>query len=210
MKQGRKRDSSSNVYYAVAVAIWVVAIWATAFYVANSAVADESAGVGGNSFLLGCSLATAGVLTAFSAREFVVAYRACFATEEENSGDAVRFGRIKEKVKMTKLGLFVALEAKAGQEEQLATFLRNALPLVEAEPKTAAWFAIQLAPSKFGIFDTFSDEDGREAHLSGEVARALMGRASDLLATAPSIEKLEILAEKLPRAVQIEEYSTRV
>jgi len=70
---------------------------------------------------------------------------------------------------MTKLGLFVALEAKTGQEEHLAAFLRNALPLVEAEPKTASWFAIQLAPSKFGIFDTFLDEEGREAHLSGEV-----------------------------------------
>jgi quinol monooxygenase YgiN len=99
---------------------------------------------------------------------------------------------------MTKLGLFVTLEAKAGQEEQLAAFLRSALTLVEAEPRTANWFAIQLAPTKFGIFDTFSDEDGREAHLSGEVARALMGRASDLLARAPSIEKLEVLAEKLP------------
>jgi quinol monooxygenase YgiN len=99
---------------------------------------------------------------------------------------------------MTKLGLFVALEAKTGQEEHLAAFLRNALPLVEAEPKTASWFAIQLAPSKFGIFDTFLDEEGREAHLSGEVAKALMGRMSDLLATPPSIEKLEVLAEKMP------------
>jgi quinol monooxygenase YgiN len=199
MKQGRKRGSSNaNVLYAVAVAIWIVAIWVTAFYVANVAVADESAGVGGNSFLLGCSLATAGVLTIFSAREFVGAYKACFATEGENSSDAVGSGITKENDKMTKLGLFITLEAKAGQEEQLAAFLRNALPLVEAEQKTASWFAIQLAPAKFGIFDTFSDEDGREAHLSGEVARALMGRASDLLARAPSIEKLEVLAEKLP------------
>jgi quinol monooxygenase YgiN len=199
MKQATKRESSrTNVLYAVAVAIWIMAIWVTAFYVANAAVADESAGVGGNSFLLGGSLATAGVLTVFSAREFVAAYRACFGTETEYSGDAVRSNRTKEKSKMNTLGLFVALEAKAGQEEQLAAFLRKALPLVEAEPKTAAWFAIQLTPSKFGIFDTFSDEEGREAHLSGEVARALMARASDLLATPPSIEKLEVLAEKLP------------
>ncbi|WP_036279792.1 putative quinol monooxygenase [Methylocystis sp. ATCC 49242] len=99
---------------------------------------------------------------------------------------------------MAKLGLFVALEAKAGKEQQLAAFLKNALPLVEAEPATASWFAIQIGPSKFGIFDTFPDEIGREAHLSGEVAKALMARASDLLAKAPSIEKLEVLAEKLP------------
>lgn len=83
MKQVKKRDSSrTNVIYAVAVAIWIVAIWVTAFYVAYAAVADESAGVGGNSFLIGCSLATAGVLTVFSAREFMTAYRACFGTEK--------------------------------------------------------------------------------------------------------------------------------
>jgi hypothetical protein len=84
MKQVTKRDSSrTNVIYVVAVAIWIVAIWVTAYYVAYAAVADESAGVGGNSFLLGCSLATAGVLTIFSAREFVAAYRACFGTEND-------------------------------------------------------------------------------------------------------------------------------
>ncbi|RTL79120.1 MAG: antibiotic biosynthesis monooxygenase [Hyphomicrobiales bacterium] len=99
---------------------------------------------------------------------------------------------------MAKLGLFVALEAKAGKEQQLADFLRNALPLVEAEPATASWFAIQISRSKFGIFDTFSNEAGREAHLAGEVAKALRGRAAHLLAGGPSIEKLDVLAQKLP------------
>ena len=198
MNQGAKREwPNTNVLYAVGVAIWIVAIWVTAFYVASAAVADESAGVGGNSFLLGGSLATAGVLTVFSVREFIGAYRACFATSAD-SPNRVQPNSPKGKEKMAKLGLFVALEAKAGKEQQLAAFLRNALPLVEAEPATVSWFAIQIGPSKFGIFDTFPDEVGREAHLSGEVAKALMARAVDLLAGAPSIEKLEVLAEKLP------------
>ncbi|BDV36614.1 hypothetical protein SS37A_41440 (plasmid) [Methylocystis iwaonis] len=200
MNQGAKREPlNTNVLYAVAVAIWIVAIWVTAFYVASAAVADESAGVGGNSFLLGGSLATAGVLTVFSVREFIGAYRACFVTRAEYSADGVQPNPTKEKKKMAKLGLFVALEAKAGKEQQLAAFLKNALPLVEAEPATASWFAIQMGPSKFGIFDTFPDEIGREAHLSGEVAKALMARAPDLLAKAPSIEKLDVLAEKLQK-----------
>jgi len=73
---------------------------------------------------------------------------------------------------MTKLGLLVTLEAKAGKEAQLANFLTGALPLVEAEPETTAWFAIRMGPSTFGIFDAFADERGRGAHLSGEVAKA--------------------------------------
>ena len=77
---------------------------------------------------------------------------------------------------MTKLGLLVTLEAKAGKEMQLANFLTGALPLIEAEPETTAWFAIQMGPSTFGIFDAFADERGRGAHLSGEVAKALMAK----------------------------------
>ena len=99
---------------------------------------------------------------------------------------------------MTNLGLFVVLEAKPGKEMQLKNFLIGALPLVEAEPDTTAWFAIRIGPSTFGIFDAFSDETGREAHLSGEVAKALMANAPELLATPPSIEKIDVLAEKLP------------
>ena len=77
---------------------------------------------------------------------------------------------------MTNLGLYVQLEAKKGKEQLAADFLRSALPLVEAERETITWFALQMGPSTFGIFDTFRNEDGREAHLAGEVAKALMAR----------------------------------
>ena len=101
---------------------------------------------------------------------------------------------------MSNLGLLVTLEAKPGKEMELKEFLIGALPLVDAEPETTSWFAIQLAPSTFGIFDTFRDERGREAHLSGAVAKALMAKAAELLAKPPAIEKIDVLAEKPPRA----------
>jgi quinol monooxygenase YgiN len=96
------------------------------------------------------------------------------------------------------VGLFVRLEAKPGQERAVADFLESALPLVEQEPATTTWYAVKLGPSSFGIFDTFSDDQGRDAHLAGKVAAALMQQAPHLLATAPTIEKTEILAAKLP------------
>jgi quinol monooxygenase YgiN len=99
---------------------------------------------------------------------------------------------------MTKLGLYVALEAKTGKEAELAAFLIGALPLVEAEPATTAWFALRMGPTSFGIFDAFADEKGREAHLAGEVAKALMAKAPELLAKPPSINKIDVLADKLP------------
>jgi quinol monooxygenase YgiN len=73
---------------------------------------------------------------------------------------------------------------------------------VQREPATTLWFGIRLGPTTFGIFDTFPDEAGRQAHLSGEVAKALMAKASELFAEPPSIEKAEILAAKLPGSVQ--------
>jgi quinol monooxygenase YgiN len=99
---------------------------------------------------------------------------------------------------MTKLGLYVALEAKSGKEAELAAFLIGALPLVEAEPATTAWFALRMGPSSFGIFDAFANEAGREAHLAGEVAKALMAKVPELLAKPPSINKIDVLADKLP------------
>jgi quinol monooxygenase YgiN len=99
---------------------------------------------------------------------------------------------------MVKLALYVRLEAKPGKEQEVADFLRSGLPLVEEEPATIAWFGIQMGPSTFGIFDAFPDEAGREAHLSGKVAAALMAKASDLLAQPPRIEKVDLLAAKLP------------
>src|SRR5215210_5238334 len=100
---------------------------------------------------------------------------------------------------MVKVALLVRLEAKPGKEEDVASFLRGGLALVEEEPATAAWFAIQMGPSTFGIFDAFPDESGRQAHLSGRVAEALMAKASELFAQPPSIEKVDVLAAKLPQ-----------
>jgi quinol monooxygenase YgiN len=96
------------------------------------------------------------------------------------------------------VALFVRLEAKPGKEAEVAEFLKGGLPLVEAEPATIAWFGIRLGPSTFAIFDAFPDEAGRQAHLSGKVAAALMEKAKDLLAEPPSIQKADVLAAKLP------------
>jgi quinol monooxygenase YgiN len=98
----------------------------------------------------------------------------------------------------TTVGLFVRLEAKPGREADVESFLKSALPLVQAEPDTTAWFAIRLSPSSFAIFDTFPGEDGRAAHLQGPVAAALMEKAPELLVQAPSIERIDVLADKLP------------
>ncbi|MEX0879022.1 MAG: antibiotic biosynthesis monooxygenase [Thermoanaerobaculia bacterium] len=99
---------------------------------------------------------------------------------------------------MVKTALFVRLEAKKGKEADVDAFLRGGLPIVEEEPATIAWFAIRMGPSTFGIFDAFPDEAGRQAHLAGRVAAALMAKASELLAEPPSIEKVDVLAAKLP------------
>lgn len=99
---------------------------------------------------------------------------------------------------MTKFGLFAKLEAKSGKEKEVEEFLRGALPLVQQEQGTIAWFAIRLGPSTFGIFDTFPDEAGRQAHLTGKVAEALFAKASEFFSQAPSIEKFDVLADKLP------------
>jgi quinol monooxygenase YgiN len=101
---------------------------------------------------------------------------------------------------MTKFALYVPLQAKPGKEKEVADFLRSAVNLVNAEAGTISWFAIQEGPSSFAIFDTFDDAAGRDAHLNGKVAAALMekAKAGDLFAKAPEIHKLDILANKLP------------
>lgn len=98
---------------------------------------------------------------------------------------------------MVKTALFVRLEAKPGKEEEVANFLKSGLPLAQQEPATIAWFAIRLGPSTFAIFDAFPDDAGRQAHLNGRIAAALMAKAGDLLAQPPSIEKADVLAAKL-------------
>jgi len=97
---------------------------------------------------------------------------------------------------MVTTGLLVRLEAKAGKNEELSRFLRAALPLVDKEPETIAWFAVDLGADAFVIFDVFPDEEGRRAHLDGPVAAALMEKAEELLAKPPLIEHVEVLAAK--------------
>jgi quinol monooxygenase YgiN len=97
---------------------------------------------------------------------------------------------------MVKYALLARVEAKAGKEADVEHFLKNALPLAQAEPATRAWYAWKIDAKTFGIFDTFDDEAGRSAHLSGEIAKALMANADTLLAKPPVIEMLEVLAVK--------------
>lgn len=99
---------------------------------------------------------------------------------------------------MVKLALYVRLEAKPGKEQDVEAFLLSGLPLVEEEPATSAWFGLKLGPTTYAIFDAFPDEAGREAHLNGKVAAALMAQAGELLASPPSINKVDVLAAKLP------------
>jgi|SRR5580765_2150420 len=98
---------------------------------------------------------------------------------------------------MVSTALFVRLEAKPGKEEEVANFLKSGLAIVQQEPATIAWFGLRLGPSTFGIFDAFPDEAGRQAHLTGRVAAALMAKAGELLSQPPSIEKIDVLAAKL-------------
>ena len=98
---------------------------------------------------------------------------------------------------MVHVALLARLEAKPGKENEVADLLKSALPLANAEPATTVWFALKLGPSTFGFFDAFSDDAGRQAHLAGPIAAALMARAPDLLAQPPTIESVEVLAAKL-------------
>jgi quinol monooxygenase YgiN len=92
--------------------------------------------------------------------------------------------------------LLARLQAKPGKEEELAEFLKSALPLAQEEDQTIAWYAIKLDESTYGIFDTFADDSGRQAHLDGDIAAALMSKADDLLAQPPQIEQVDLLAVK--------------
>lgn len=99
---------------------------------------------------------------------------------------------------MTTVGLIVRLEAKPGKEEELAEFLRSAVPLVQQEPATTAWFAVRSGPSSFAIVDAFPDAAGRQAHLDGAVAEALFSKADEFLASPPAVEHVDVLADVLP------------
>jgi quinol monooxygenase YgiN len=100
---------------------------------------------------------------------------------------------------MGKLAIWAQLEAKPGKENDVEQFLKSAQPLAEREAATISWYAIKMGSGKYGIFDTFADENGRNAHLNGEIAKALFARAEDLFAKPPEIAKPEILASKPAR-----------
>jgi quinol monooxygenase YgiN len=102
---------------------------------------------------------------------------------------------------MTRFALYVPLQAKPGKENEIADFLRSAVALANAEPGTITWYAIQEGLSSFAIFDTFDNEAGRDAHLNGKVAAALIEKvkAGDMFANTPEIHKLEIIADKSPK-----------
>jgi quinol monooxygenase YgiN len=98
---------------------------------------------------------------------------------------------------MVTVGLLATLKAKPGKEAELAEFLASALPLAETEPETTAWFAIKIDDGTFGIFDVFPSSEGREAHLNGPIAAALMAKADELLSSPPDIKPIDVLAAKL-------------
>ena len=99
---------------------------------------------------------------------------------------------------MLKHGLFARLEAKPGKEDAVAAFLMQGLQLANQETATPVWFALRLGPTTFAIFDAFHDEAGRQSHLTGPIAKALMAQAATLLAAPPVIERLDVLGSKLP------------
>ena len=99
---------------------------------------------------------------------------------------------------MTQHALYVQLEAKPGKEQEVASFLSSARSMVNEEPDTTAWFAIRMGPRTFGIFDAFANERGREAHLQGKVAKELMSKAPQLFTKTPEIQRIDVLADKLP------------
>src|SRR5258706_4167200 len=101
---------------------------------------------------------------------------------------------------MPTVALFVRLEAKPGKEDEVAAFLKQGLQLANEEETTPVWFALRLGPATFAIFDAFKDEAGRQTHLNGPIAKALMAAAPNLLASPPAIEPLDVLGAKLPQS----------
>lgn len=97
---------------------------------------------------------------------------------------------------MAKLAIWAMLESKPGKEREVEEFLKSAQPLAEKEEETLTWYAVKIAPSKYGIFDTFAAEQGREAHLTGDIAKALFAKAKELFAKDPEVHKIEVLAAK--------------
>lgn len=101
---------------------------------------------------------------------------------------------------MGKLAIWAQLEARPGKEKEVEEFLKSAQPLAERESGTISWYAIKMGPGKYGIFDTFADENGRNAHLNGAIAKALFAKAEELFSQPPRVDKPEILASKTGRS----------
>jgi quinol monooxygenase YgiN len=101
---------------------------------------------------------------------------------------------------MDQVAIWAVVESKPGKESEVEAFLKSAQPLAEREPGTTSWYAVKIGPSTFGIFDTFPDEKGRQAHLTGEIAKALFAKAPELFSKEPEIHKISILASKTPKA----------
>jgi quinol monooxygenase YgiN len=120
-------------------------------------------------------------------------------SEQTSAGSNPIHTAQRQESTVIKNALFVRLEAKPGKEKELAHFLQQGLDLARQEGTTPVWFALQLGPSTFGVFDAFSDEAGRTAHLNGPIAQALGANAPTLLAQAPSIERIDVLGAKLPQ-----------
>jgi quinol monooxygenase YgiN len=112
----------------------------------------------------------------------------------QRSVQSVGTNSTQESNSMEAIGLLVTLEARRGKEADAEAFLKSAQPLALDEKGTLKWYAIKLGPGRFGIFDTFANEGGRNAHLTGEIAKALGARANELLSAPPQIEKVEVLA----------------
>jgi quinol monooxygenase YgiN len=119
-------------------------------------------------------------------------HRRLFATERLGSASDAE----EENTSMSKLAIWAQLEARPGKEKEVEEFLKSAQPLAEQEKGTVSWYAIKMEPGKYGIFDTFNDEAGRNAHLTGAIAKALFAKADELFAKAPEIAKPEVLAAK--------------
>jgi quinol monooxygenase YgiN len=100
---------------------------------------------------------------------------------------------------MYSVALFARLEAKSGKENDVAKFLETGLSLANQEVTTPIWFALRLGPTTFGVFDAFTDESGRQAHLNGPIAKALMAQAPELFSKPPAIERIDVLGTKLPK-----------
>jgi hypothetical protein len=130
---------------------------------------------------------------AFGANPAAHAQDASTASSTQAQVQSVRNSSTQEGNSMEAIGLLVTIEARPGKEADAEAFLKSAQPLALGESRTLKWYAIKLGPGKFGIFDTFANEGGRNAHLNGEIAKALGARAGELFAAPPQIEKVEIL-----------------